>query len=71
MHWECLGKLFTYILLNAQSLTSSMVQWVKALAAKSADLSSIPETHMVKGKTERHRSCHTQAVECTHHLINK
>lgn len=26
-----------------------MAQWIKALAAKAGDLSSIPETHVVKG----------------------
>lgn len=31
---------------------SKMAQWVKVLAAKPKYLSSIPETHMMKGKNQ-------------------
>jgi hypothetical protein len=36
---------------NSSSGTSEMAQWVKALATKSNDLSSIPGTHMVEKRT--------------------
>lgn len=46
------GKPCTYILLNVQLLTNWMAHRVKVLAAKSADGSSIPRTHMVIGEMQ-------------------
>lgn len=68
----------SFILTKTLLRDGKMAQMVKALAAEPEDPSSIPRTHMVKGRTLTPKSCPlTSTMDCgtyTHplpHIISK
>lgn len=47
---------------DVASSVPGMAQWVKVIAAKPADLSSIPGIHMVGGENQNSLSCSLRSI---------